>query len=109
MFRHVNSLVNSLLGDIAPENHSRSEDVIESRSRLGVVHNRSHFTMVKRDFSNIMATGKEKRSMSFCGFTFRVVTWIPQISGYAFTLIGKKKGPIEYSRPTTFVPSTNLE
>lgn len=84
------SLVNSLFCDIAPENHAGSENVVKGCSRFCVVDDRSHFTMVERDFADVMATSKEQGSMSLCGFTFRVVTWIPQITGYAFTLIGEK-------------------
>jgi hypothetical protein len=38
-----------------------------------------------------MPTGEEERGMSFCGFAFRVVTWISQITGHTFTLIDEER------------------
>lgn len=84
---HMHSLVNSLLGDIAPENHSGTEDIVECRRRLCVVHNRRHFTMVEGDFADVMATGEQKRSMSFGRFALGVIARISQVAGHAFTLV----------------------
>lgn len=82
----ASSLGYPLLGDIAPEDHPRPENVIERRSGLRVVHYRSHFTMVERDFPDVMATGEQKRGMSLGGFALRVVSWISKVTGHALAL-----------------------
>lgn len=83
----MHSLVNSLLGDVAPENHSGAEDVVERRRRLRVVNNRRHLTMIEGDFADVMATGEQERSMSFGGFALGVVARISQVAAHAFTLV----------------------
>lgn len=83
-----NSLVNPLLGDIAPENHSGSKNVIKRCSRFRVVDDGRHFPVVKRYFPDVVAAGEEKRSMSLGSFALRVVTWVPQIARQALALKG---------------------
>lgn len=105
------SLVNSLLGDVAPENHSSSKNVIKRCSRFCVVDDGRHFPVVERYFPDVVAAGEEKRSMSLGSFTLRVVTRVPQIARQAFALkwqttdeIGRGRFPIVRRNPTLKLP-----
>jgi hypothetical protein len=42
--------------------------------------------MVQGNLSDVMSQGKEKRSMSFDGFAFRVILRVPQVTLDALTL-----------------------
>lgn len=67
--KKTDKLVNSLLRNVAPENHSSPKNKIQGSGGFSVIHYSSHFVMIERNLSNIMLPSKKQRSMTFDSFT----------------------------------------
>lgn len=52
-------LVDPLLGNVAPVDHSGAEYKVQSRRRFGIVHDGRHLAVVQRNLADVVAAGKQ--------------------------------------------------
>lgn len=60
-YRDVRDLLEYFLfSDVCPEDHTRAEDKVQRRGRLGIIDDGSHLVMVQRDLADIMTPREQQ-------------------------------------------------
>ena len=81
-------LVNLLVANITPEDHSCPEDKVQGCCTLCVVHYGCHLVVVKRDLADVMSAGKQQGRMTLHSFAAGVVPGVPEVALHTLTLEG---------------------
>lgn len=79
-------LIDLVLGDVAPEDHSRPEDEVERGRGIGVVDYRGHFVVVEGDFPDVVLPREQQRGVALHRLAPGVVPRVFEISLDAFAL-----------------------